>query len=237
MKDILSDKSVSHTAKLLLILEQSKAPLSVPDIRKIAINNGFGKAKKLNIGQLLKSAEPRTIKLPEGWEISTAGRKWLTDQGVTINTTILNPFAQKLRSHLARLSDNKTREFLEEAVECLEHKFYRAAVVLTWVGAVSVLQDHVLANCLADFNRDAIANNLIKKPITNKDGLSRIKEDDFLIALARTGVLTKNEKEELKKCLERRNGCGHPNTYVIREPGVADHIDSVLINAFEKFSA
>jgi hypothetical protein len=45
-------------------------------------------------------------------------------------------------------------KFLEEAVGCFENRYYRSAVILSWVGAMAVLEDYVVANYLKEFNTE-----------------------------------------------------------------------------------
>jgi hypothetical protein len=42
-------------------------------------------------------------------------------------------------------------------------------------------------------------------------------------------------KNELKECLDRRNGCGHPNSLKIGANTVAHHIEILLLNVFKVF--
>jgi len=42
------------------------------------------------------------------------------------------------------------------------------------------LHHYVLKNYLTEFNKEAIEKKLIKKPIKNQDGLTKIGENDFL---------------------------------------------------------
>ena len=62
-----------------------------------------------------------------------------------------------------------------------------------------------------------------------------MREADFLDRLVAISVLGKNVKEELKECLDRRNACGHPNSYKIGANTVAHHIEILLLNVFKKF--
>jgi len=61
----------------------------------------------------------------------------------------------KLESKLASLSNSHVRSFVEEAVNCFRAGHRRAAVVLSWIGAIAVMQNHVASNHLAEFNSDA----------------------------------------------------------------------------------
>ena len=66
-------------------------------------------------------------------------------------------------SHLERCcprsrTTDDARAFVLEAIVCAEQSLLRAAVVLSWVGAMALLHDHVIANRLADFNKLAASD-------------------------------------------------------------------------------
>ncbi|WP_157072325.1 hypothetical protein [Brevundimonas bacteroides] len=56
-----------------------------------------------------------------------------------------------LEAHARSLSSHETRSFVLEAVECAKSGCRRAAIIMAWTGAVSVLQDYVFQKHLADF--------------------------------------------------------------------------------------
>jgi hypothetical protein len=66
--------------------------------------------------------------------------------------------------------------------------------VLSWVGAVSVLQNYVHANVLAAFNTEASRRDAKWKTAKTVDDLGRMKEYDFLEVLESISVLGKNVK-------------------------------------------
>jgi hypothetical protein len=101
------------------------------------------------------------------------------------------------------------------------------------VGAVAVLQDHVIANHLAAFNAEAARRDPKWKAAKNRDDLSRMKEYDFLQVLEAISVIGKNVKQELEGCLKLRNGCGHPNSMKIGEHRVAGHIETLILNVYQ----
>ncbi len=73
------------------------------------------------------------------------------------------------------------------------------------------------------------------KAAKTPDDLGRMGEAEFLDRLAAISVLSKNVKTELKNCLDRRNGCGHPNSLKLGANTVAHHIEILLLNVFKKF--
>jgi hypothetical protein len=145
-------------------------------------------------------------------------------------------FTGMLTKHLSKISQQDTRNFIEEAVGSFESGHYRAAVVLSWVGAVSVLQNHVLRSELSRLNSEARRRDSKWKDIHTGDDFGRLKEHDFLDILDAIGVIGKNVKQVLQnQCLNLRNACGHPNSLQISENSVAAHLDTLVLNVFSKY--
>lgn len=144
-------------------------------------------------------------------------------------------FVLTLEKKLAGLPDTYVRNFVQEAVNCLKARHLRAAVVLSWIGAIAVLQHHVAANFLEEFNMDAKSNGLLKRDARGAADFSRIREADFLDSAERIGRLSNAVKKELKVCLDRRNNCGHPNDFIVTETTVAAHIESLIVHVFERY--
>jgi hypothetical protein len=146
------------------------------------------------------------------------------------------PLLTNLRSLLPKLTGTDVRAFMEETIACLEGRHFRAAVVLSWVGAVSVLQEYVLAKHLGAFNSEATRRDPKWKSVKVKDDFGNMKESTFLDILEHISVIGKSVKKELKNCLDFRNDCGHPNSLIIGDNRVAAHIESLLLNIFTKFA-
>ena len=145
--------------------------------------------------------------------------------------------ATGLRGQLEKIADDDTRAFVEEAISCFEANLYRSAIVMSWLAAVHVLQNHVVSNHLAAFNAEARRVSAKWKPANSADDLGRMREADFLERLAAVSVIGKNVKAELKACLDRRNGCGHPNSLKIGANTTTHHLEVLLLNVFKRFAA
>jgi hypothetical protein len=107
---------------------------------------------------------------------------------------------------------------------------------MSWVAAAHTLQNYVVRNCLAAFNLEAKKRDGKWALAKTSDDLARMKEADFLDVLDKIGILQKNVKVEIKGCLDRRNGCGHPNSYKLSELTAAHHVDVLTINVFSTFA-
>lgn len=236
LKNILCDPELTNTQRLLICLAVNmNRPKSVSEIKQLTQKGGLNEARKWNISDYLAKARRYAVRTDEGWSLTIPGKTYVEE--------LIKPFIKRsaakvttdLRSHLTKITDPDTKAFLEEAIGCCEHGFWRAAVVVSWAGAVSALYDHVLQHKLADFNKEAIRRDPNWKIAKTKDHLARMKESDFLVVLQGISVLDKNVRQELAHCLELRNACGHPSSLQIGEHRTAAHLEMLILNVFVKF--
>lgn len=236
-KELLQNPELTKADTLISVIYLiDKVSAKLPEIRDKATELGLTKVKRWNLSDVLGKSVPLVVRGINGWEITPTGKERAIEI-LQINQKIKSA-AVELRFHIAKIKNVKTVEFLEEAVGCLESKYYRAAVVLSWAGAMSVLHDEVVSNHLGQFNTNAIGRNSKWKLAKNSDDLGLMKEDDFLDVLQSISLIGKNVKQELKdNCLKLRNGCAHPNSLVIAESRVCSHLEILVLNIFSKFSS
>jgi hypothetical protein len=187
-----------------------------------------------NVSAILGRSNGKAIRT-SGWELSDAGRMHVRSLGISTISPAAMQVAFDLRNHLAKISDQQTRQFVEDAIKCHEAELYRAAIVMSWLGAVDVLQKYVHQNHLVAFNTEAARVNNKWKIASSQDDIGKMGESDFLIRIETLSIIGKNVKAELKQCLDLRNGCGHPNTLQVSVNKSAAHIETLLQNVFEKF--
>lgn len=230
-------RDLSRLDKLLLVLAARDAPSSVTQIKDTAASAGFREPKKWNISQVLASSKGRAIRTDAGWELADAGKLYLRELGVSTVSPGVMQVAVDLRTHLSKISDLETRGFIEEAIKCHEWELYRSAIVMSWLGAIDLLHKHVHAHHLSAFNAEAarVAGGKWKTART-PDDLGKMGEADFLDRIESLSIIGKNAKAELKKALDLRNGCGHPNSLKVGANKSAAHLETLLQNVFEKFS-
>ncbi len=236
LKNLLHQTGFSKTDKLLLCASFGVGtPKSVSEIKEIAKRAGFRQTEKWNVSSLLSRSGGLAIRTDSGWELTNGGKERVAHLAGAAISAFSPKIASSLRSHLSCISNQETAAFLDEAIRCYETKLYRSSVVLSWVGAVSVLQDYVVSHKLAEFNADATKRNPKWKTASNKDDLANLKEHDFLQILYSISIIGKSVKDELEGCLKLRNGCGHPNSLKIGESRVSGHIEVLILNVFSKF--
>lgn len=227
-------KDLGKLDKVLLVLATQEVPIAVSKINELADAAGFRAMRKWNVSATLGASKGKAIRTT-GWELTDAGKMHLRDLGVSTISPAAMQVAVDLRNYLADIVDVQTRDFVEEAIKCHEAELYRSAVVMSWLGAVDVLQKHVHQHHLAAFNAEARRVNGRWKPAQSQDDIGKMGESDFLDRIEALSIIGKNVKAQLKACLDLRNGCGHPNSLKVSVNKSAAHIETLLLNVFEKF--
>lgn len=239
--EALYKKRLSRLDTVLLILcVHSDQAKEVAEIKRLGRNAGLTEIFGWNISDILGHAKGLAIRLPKGWALTTKGKDYIRNIDILPDKKSLKTIhvAKSLRDALKKISNTDTLAFLEEAIICFEANLYRSAVVLSWVGAMSVLQDQIIKTHLSTFNTEAQKRDAKWKAAKTMDDLSRMKESDFLdiIGAPPISLIGKNVKEELKNnSLQLRNSCGHPNSLKIGENRVAAHLEVLILNIFSKF--
>jgi hypothetical protein len=237
LKALLHKPGLTRLDKTLLCLavDADKAK-AVSEVKRIGQAAGLRAMKKWNVSSILARSKGLAIRTAGGWELSPDGRLHVATLAGHLAKGPAARVSACLRSHLATIADPDTRSFVEEAVTCHEMGLHRAAVVLSWVGAVSVLREYVVQNKLADFNAEARRRDPKWRTAKTGDDLGRMTEYDFLQVLEGISVIGNSVKQELEKRLQLRNGCGHPSSLKIAENMVAAHIEALILNVFSQFS-
>ena len=177
LKNILHQQGLTQTDKLILCLAVGHSkPKTVKEIREIARTGGLGIAAKWNVSALLGSSSGKAINTDEGWELNTEGASYASRLMGRFPQAAALKIATSLRSSLAKIKEPITAAFVEEAIRCFESKLYRAAVVLSWVGAMAVLYQHIIALRLYDFNIEAKRRDSRWKEAKTVDDLALMKE-------------------------------------------------------------
>jgi hypothetical protein len=238
LKDLLSKSEYSKLEKILICLAiDVDSPLQVKGIKELAVSSGLRVAKNWNISQFLGASNGLAVRTDEGWELTSDGRRRISEIVGPSASNSIPIIASSLRQYLPKISDKKTKEFVEEAIECYESKHLRASVVLSWVGAISLLHKYVFENHLASFNAEVLRRDAKWKKAKSTDDLCRMKEVNFLDVIEFLSIIGKNVKQELETCLKLRNSCGHPNTLKIGDARVASHMEILVLNVFSVFAS
>ncbi len=170
------------------------------------------------------------------WALSPAGDKYLHEKGLSDQSPLVSLTLGKLEKHIDEIEDLLRKSFADEAVECFNRGLKRASVVLTWVGAMWIIQEHIFKNVLQKFNAAGLSRfSKTFKPVNAMEHFPRLQEVDILQLSEDIGMIDKNFKKLLGQQLDLRNTCGHPNKIVVDEHTVAHHIEFLLNNVYKKF--
>jgi hypothetical protein len=237
LKDLVHNPGLTRRQKLMLVLASGNGTgLSASEIRTRAIQAGLREAGNWNISDVLAGEPQMALRLGDGWGLGSDGQKWVAEQIKPASTPAIAAINATLRGLLPSIKSDGSKKYLAEAIGCFESKYYRAAIVFSWIGAVAVLHNHVITNYLAAFNAEALARDPDWKPAKIADDLALMKEEKFLDVLVKISVLGKSAKELLKNnCLALRNACGHPNSVQPGENMAAAHLEILINHVFTKF--
>lgn len=217
--------------------EQQDA-LTVQDIRHGLQRARVARWRNINVADVLaKSGHYVTNVGSEGNRLL-----WrLTDSGaVQVRSLLSLPEAEPEIEHdvsslaavAARIPNAETREYVEEAIKCLQVGARRAAVVFLWTGAVRVLQERMLNGNRNSLNAAIQKHDPKARMISSLDHFSYIKDRTTLLAAQDMGFVDKSEKDTLQDALNLRNRCGHPAKYKPGEKKVSSYIEDLMQVAF-----
>lgn len=232
-------------APVLLLLSQLDQPAPTVNIREKGVQVGFRRVSQWNVTDVLKTSakDGQVAQLANGWKLLRPGYK-VVESHFKPEAAIISETRHALRAHLARVMDDQRRAFVEEAIKSFDVKAFRSAVVLSWVGAAHIIQDHIVSKHCAAFNAAGLAraakavssgNKYSFTPVKSVKDFGVIGEADMLQLCQDAGVLHKAEKSVLQDRLDLRNQCGHPNPLVIAEHTVAHHIELLMLNVYSRY--
>jgi hypothetical protein len=235
LRDALTRKDISKTDKYLLIVGHHDGPVMNAVLKAIAKENGWKDGAK-SVPSSFLSKSKHALLLPKGWTLTGPGRASLEDRALILKIGVLTPVTQTLEKYILDLHDPDKARFVEEAIACVRNKSFRAAIVLTWVGALYLMYAYVLREKLAEFNAEVYRRHPKSKPASTVDDLASIlKEAEFLNVLEHINAITKAEGKELAGCLDRRNTAGHPNSHTFTEVGVGNHIETLITSVYRRY--
>lgn len=236
LKEILFDPGYDRLQKVGAIITDLGGVSSAKGVTERGVSVGFHEIVTWNIHNIVR--RPKWFKVQKGKIILTAdGKDYLLIAHMNWdNAANTSNRGAALLDHISKAKlASETAQFLQEAVACFDHSLFRSAIVLSWVGAMSVLHEHVAKGHLAAFNAEATRRDNKWRTAKTTDDLSRMKEHDFLDIIESLSIIGKNVKQELQKALILRNACGHPNSLAVGEHQVAAHVELLLLNVFTKF--
>jgi hypothetical protein len=150
-------------------------------------------------------------------------------------------------STMANILQNVTpveREYLNEALGCAQHQFYRAAMVIVWSAAIHRMQKTVERLGIEEFNKKTEEMKKITEGRFKRfkksffiHSLSELRasvfDTDLLWVLEYWGLIDANQHERLGMCFTMRNNAAHPGDAVITEPNLASAFSDLKTIIFD----
>lgn len=142
-----------------------------------------------------------------------------------------------LAALVGRISGEAEKQFLAEAIACLEVEARRAVVVMIWLMTVDHMQRYVLTHKLVDFNTAwARRPDNRGRAIAVQDHFLEIRDESTFIEILRSAaIITNDVRKILDEKLGFRNTCAHPNDIVIPESKVLAAIEDLVYNVLLKY--
>lgn len=140
----------------------------------------------------------------------------------------------QLKRQIETLENDDEKEFLLEAIKCLDAGAYRAGIIFTWNFAVRSIHHRLLKQPLNSLNTAIQRHFRDARTIKTEDDFAYIKESTVLKASMDLGEFDKNQKKVLEDCLDIRNSCSHPGKYSPNSLKTKAFIEDILNVVFIK---
>jgi hypothetical protein len=197
--------------------------MTVEQIRAALLAARVPRAKSMNISDVLgRSGEYVDSPRAEGgrrlWSITDTGEREIRGLlGLPGAEPEIEHDVATLTKLVSKLRDPGAKDFIEEAIKCLQVGALRAAVVFLWTGAIQTLRAKAWKKGADKVNAAISTHDPKGRTLRKAEDFANVKDSVFLRALQDLGVIDKGEKGTLEEALNLRNRCGHPTRY---KPGV-----------------
>jgi hypothetical protein len=233
-------KNSSQRVKCLAVLYYQSHYRNIPamttsEVKSALTQARLPKARDMNVAQVFASAGA----LVDSTDTNEKGhRLWhLTETGTKeIRAALGLPDEQPeiavdvatLETTAKGISDSLAREFVEEAIVCLQVGAMKAAVVFAWTGAIRTLHDRASALGWATVTSNVQKHDARAKPLAKIEDFAQVKDRTFLLAARDLALLDKGEWTVMQQALDLRNQCGHPSNYRPGHKKVSAFIEDLI---------
>jgi len=218
----------THQDRILAVLYyreryEQKTALTVEEIRQGLMSARAKGWATVNVADVLSKSGP----LVDTSGLQGKKRLWnLTDSGREHVRQLLGlPKADvevehdvgTLEALVAKVADPGVRDYLDEALRCLQVGALRACVVFVWSAGIRTIHTAAMAKGSPAVTAALQKHDPKARAVKSVDDFAHIKDATALLAAKDLGILDKNQKDTLTEALSLRNRCGHPGKY---RPGV-----------------
>ena len=142
--------------------------------------------------------------------------------------------AEYLEKSIHLVTDNDERDYLIEALVCLNNGSLRAGIIFAWNAAILNMRTKCFKHGATTLNNAIIKHDPKAKTINKLDDFAYIKDSTTLQVAQDLGEIDKGEKDALVDCLDLRNKCGHPGQYRPKPIKAASFLEELLTIVFQK---
>ncbi len=221
-------KNSSHRNRILAVLYYKRRyeninALTVEQIRLSLKNARVTQWAKANIPDIL-SKSGHFVDSPgiEGnkmlWKLTPSGIEFIQKLlGLPPAVAEIEHDIGSLKTILDKIKDTEIRDYVEEALKCLQSGALRASVVFLWSGAIREIQKRLLTTGPKRLNSAIRKFDSKARNVSKLEHFSYIKDSISILASMELDIFDKSQKDTLEGSLNLRNSCGHPGKY---KPGV-----------------
>lgn len=217
-----------HKDKILAILYYNQRyknidSLTIEQIRAQLVNARVPKHSKINIADVLIKAGACVDALPvlngkRPWKLTVTGDSYVRS---LLNLSSAEPEIEhdvaSLSDLSAKIKDPVVKDFISEAIKCLQISALRAGIVFLWSGVIRTIQQACLDKGHQKLNAALLKHDQKSRQVSTIEDFANVKDKITLLAARELGIFDKGEWQTLQESLDLRNRCGHPTKY---KPGV-----------------
>lgn len=187
--------------------------MTATQIKTLLTRGGVKKTRNMNLTRALSDAIPLVHR--EGargeWAITGTGEEFVRrirklPDDVGIETQPASPLLQLSN----QITDESTRDYVEESIKCLTAGALRASVVFLWSAAVHSIREQIWAGHRVKDIDTAFRKHNQRAKFTKKGDFEYMNDALLVEAATELGVFHRSEKKRLLEALDLRNDCGHP---------------------------
>lgn len=139
-----------------------------------------------------------------------------------------------LEQSINLVTDKDERDYLIEALVCLNNGSLRAGIIFAWNAAILNMRNKCFKHGATTLNTAITRHEPKAKTISKLDDFAYIKDSTTLQVAQDLGEIDKGEKDALVNCLDLRNKCGHPGQYRPKPIKAASFLEELLTIVFKK---
>ncbi len=225
-----SPKREQVVATLYYFKHQWSLPEVAPsEMRTQLIKARIPRARTANLSAVLGTLIPLVEPTGKGrWRITDTGEAHVRKQ---LELPTVTQEAQDDVGTLTQLSedvsDAAVREYVDEAIKCLQVGARRAAVVFIWSGVIHEIRQTLWGKGKPQIEA-ALQKRYPKARFRRKDDFSTFKDITLIELTGDFSIYDQSQRKRLKEGLDLRNDCGHPVKFRPGAKKVSSFIEDML---------